>query len=94
MNNRIIKEYEMELIPLGTEAYLSKLNEALGEEHLAMGYRFFASPNRQSPGRIDWLRDPKNDQVFIDALQKVESQYRHIMDDMNPDNVGSPDNQI
>jgi hypothetical protein len=84
----------MELISISIEEYLKKLNEALGEEYLAMGYRFFASPNRMSPGRIDWLRNPKTDQVFIDALQKVESTYRPIMDDINPDNVGSPDNQI
>lgn len=84
----------MDLIAISTEEYVKKLNEALGEEYLAMGYRFFASPNRLSPGRVDWLRDPKNDHVFIEALQKVESVYRPIIDDINPDGVGSPDNQM
>jgi len=84
----------MELIPISTDEYLKKLNEALGEEYLDMGYRFFAAPNRMSPGRVDWLRNPKTDQVFIEALQKVEAVYRPIMDDINPDNIGSPDNQI
>lgn len=84
----------MDLIPISTEEYLKKLNEALGEEYLDKGYRFFASPNRMSPGRVDWLRNPKSDPIFIEALQKVESVYRPIMDDINPDNIGSPDNQI
>jgi hypothetical protein len=84
----------MDLIAISTEEYLKKLNEALGEEYLDMGYRFFASPNRLSPGRIDWLRNEKTDPIFIEALQKVEAVYRPIIDDINPDNVGSPDSQI
>jgi len=84
----------MDLIAISTEEYVKKLNEALGEEYLAMGYRFFALPNRLSPGHVDWLRAPKNDYIFIEALQKVESVYRPIIDDINPDGVGSADNQM
>lgn len=78
----------MDLIAISTEEYVKKLNKALGEEYLAMGYKFFAAPNRLSPDRVDWLRDPRNDRIFIEALQKIESVYRPIIDDINPDGVG------
>lgn len=81
----------MDRIPISMQAYLDKLNEALGEKYLAQGYRFFASPNRLNPGYVDWLRDPENDHVFIAALEKVEAEYRPIFEDIKIDNVGSVD---
>lgn len=76
----------MDLIPISMQEYLSKLNEALGEEYLARGYRFFPSPNRLDPGRVDWLRNPETDHVFIAALEEVESRYRPIPEDIKIDN--------
>ena len=81
----------MDRIPINMQAYLDKLNAALGEEYLAQGYRFFASPNRLNPGAVDWLRNPENDHVFITALQKVEAEYRPIFEDIKIDNVGNVD---
>jgi hypothetical protein len=76
----------MDLIPISMQDYLNKLNEALGEEYLARGYRFFASPNRLEPGRVDWLRNPETDHIFIAALGRVESTYRPILVDIKIDN--------
>lgn len=81
----------MNRVPISMQAYLDKLNAALGEEYLAKGYRFFASPHRLNPGYVDWLRDPQSDPVFIAALQKVEAEYRPIFEDVKIDNVGSID---
>jgi len=84
----------MDLIPISMQAYLDKLNEALGEKYLAQGYKFFASPNRLDPGHVDWLRDAESDPIFIEALQKIEAKYRPIVEDIKTDNVSSVDDRM
>lgn len=83
----------MELIAISLQAYLDKLNEALGDQYLAQGYKFFASPNRLDPGHVDWVRDAESDPIFIEALQKIESRYRPIVEDIKTDNLGIVDRQ-
>src|SRR4051812_9441000 len=77
-----------ERIPISREEYLKKLNDALGEDNISKGLKFFEAPNHLHPGEIDWVRGSEVDPIYIRALEQVEAAYRPMAEDIVPDNVG------